>query len=343
MRVLFICKKKNIYGFKGGYSKGTSGLYNSTQFIVQGLINKGVDAKIVEVTDNNDIDREVAAYKPNQVVIEALWVVPEKFEILKKLHPRVQWLVHLHSHMPFLAMEGIAIRWIMLYAALGIKLIANSLECHAALKCIIEDKAVVYLPNVYLGQPRRADAVDKHHIDIGCFGAIRPLKNQLLQAVAAIEFARQMKKPLRFHINASRVETNGDPVLRNIRELFKAYGTRAELVEHKWFTPSDFIDYLQEHIDIGMQVSLTETFNVVTADYVTAGIPVVSSDQVKWVSSLCLAEADSVRSVVNKMHRVWRNSSLIRRNQTLLMDFSKKSQGVWYEFCKQHADRCPSE
>ena len=35
------------------------------------------------VVDNNGIDKEITEYKPTHVFIEGLWVVPEKFDVLK--------------------------------------------------------------------------------------------------------------------------------------------------------------------------------------------------------------------------------------------------------------------
>src|ERR1700686_515277 len=105
MKVLFILKK-NSYGYSGSYGYGMSGLLNSAQFIVDMLNDNGVEAKLEIVNDNNDIDREVHKYKPDVVVVEALWVVPEKFDVLRKLHPRVKWIVRSHSDFPFLATEG---------------------------------------------------------------------------------------------------------------------------------------------------------------------------------------------------------------------------------------------
>lgn len=92
-RVLFTCKRGGIYG--GVYSEAgngprSSGLRNSAGFVVNMLRANGVRAKLVEVTDNNDIDREVTAYRPTHVIIEALWVVSSKFEALQRRHPRGQ-------------------------------------------------------------------------------------------------------------------------------------------------------------------------------------------------------------------------------------------------------------
>lgn len=70
-------------------------------------------------------------------------------------------------------------------------------------------------------------------IDIGCFGAVRPLKNQLMQAIAAISFARSRGLHLRFHMNGTRIE-GGGPVLKNITAMF-ARSPDAELVLHPWF------------------------------------------------------------------------------------------------------------
>lgn len=168
-------------------------------------------------------------------------------------------------------------------------------------------------------------------INVGCFGAVRPLKNHLLQALASIQFAREKGAFLRFHINTGRVETGGEPVLKNLRSLFLDIPD-AELVEHKWFEPEEFIHFLHKHIDIGLQVSLTETFNVVSADYVTAGLPIVVSKEVKWASSWSMALDNSLPDIVAKMHRAWNWTILIKLNQRLLQKASREAQGRWLDW-----------
>lgn len=330
MRIQFILKKNENYGFTT-YTRRSSGLFNSTRFIAESLAARGVVADIVEVLDNNFIDREVTRFKPDLVVIEALWVVPEKFAVLKKLHPKVQWFVHLHSNMPFLALEGIAMDWISRYAEERVGVIANSTESFDALRAILHPSELHYLPNVYLTKPRRAVLNEKDAIDIGCFGAVRPLKNQLLQALAAIQFAREIHKPLRFHVNASRIETGGQPVMKNLVQLFE-HTPDAELVQTHWCEPEEFLDLLQNTIDIGMQVSLTETFNVVNADYVTAGVPSVVSKEIKWASSFNVANEHDIRDIVKILHRVRGNRILVWWNQLLLEANSKHAQQRWFEF-----------
>jgi hypothetical protein len=332
-RVLFITKKNECYGFKS-YTRRSSGLYNSTNFIVRGLNETGkYSVDIVEVIDNNCIDRQVTKFKPDIVIIEALWVVPEKFPILFKLHPRVKWFIHMHSGMPFLALEGIAMDWIKRCAKQGIGIIANSPESYDAFRCILKSDEVVYLPNVYISHPYKPKKVSwfKPTVDVGCFGALRPMKNQLLQALASIKYANEKGKRLRFHLNSSRIEVGGQPCMKNLLQLFEHHPEH-ELVQHEWMEPDEFIVFLHQHIDIGLQVSMTETFNVVTADYVTAGLPVVISKEIKWASSLCRAMDDSVEDIVDTMNFVAYNRALIWWNQQLLKCHEKKATRMWASF-----------
>ncbi len=333
MRILFICHKNDIYG-NSVYTRRSSGLFNSTSFIVKSLLQRGVHAHIVEVNDNNDIDRECFAFKPDAVVIEALWVVPEKFTVLGRFHPKVKWFIHLHSDMPFLALEGIAMDWIIRCQAMGIGIIANSAESFDALKPIVQPHMLYFLPNVYMGEFMRMPRRQSDVVNVGCFGAVRPLKNHLLQALAAIQFAKEKGKRLKFHINTGRVETGGSPVLKNLRQLFQDM-PNCKLMEHAWFEPDEFIEHLHDHLDIGLQVSLTETFNVVTADYVTAGLPIVVSKEVKWVSSLSTALDNSVTDIVKHMHRAWQNQWLVWINQFYLKRTSEEAQNLWFEFCHE--------
>src|SRR4029077_777621 len=108
-RVLFIAKKAD-YNYSGGDPLRVTGLKLSASMCVHVLNSAGIAAQFIIVNDNNDIDREVRAYQPTHVIIEALWLVPTKFEILTKLHPSVQWIIRIHSEVPFMALEGISIQ-----------------------------------------------------------------------------------------------------------------------------------------------------------------------------------------------------------------------------------------
>ncbi|MCZ2208041.1 hypothetical protein, partial [Cylindrospermopsis raciborskii] len=68
-RVLFVLKRRHDYNEEHYSHEGlTTGLYNSATFVKDMLHHEGVSSKLVVVTDNNDIDREVAIFKPTHVI-----------------------------------------------------------------------------------------------------------------------------------------------------------------------------------------------------------------------------------------------------------------------------------
>lgn len=313
VKILFICKNRDvayrtlsINGQSESYcDKKSSGLLNSVKFVVNMLTKANIECKLVDVIDNNAIDREVTLYQPTHVIIEALWVVPSKFEILQKLHPNVNWIVRLHSELPFIAGEGIAMEWIYDYTKYkNVTIACNSKRIADQIEYLIE-KPVAYLPNYYDVAANMTDSIhiiekDPNIIDIGCFGAIRPLKNQFTQAIAAMEFATKIGKKLRFHINGTRIEGKGDANLKNIRNLFAKGIHGHELIEHEWMEHKTFVSLLGQ-MDILLQVSFTETYNIVAADAISQDVSVVSSDEIRFVFPLFHADCTNVNSIVFKL------------------------------------------
>lgn len=313
-RYLFIVKQRSEYGVCHYDSPDYfGGLWNSASFVVQMLQDAGIEAKLVQVLDNNEIHREVRRYKPTVVVIEALWVVPEKFSILIPLNPDIRWIVRCHSELPFIALEGIAMDWIIRYLAFPqVSVGSNSAYGTRDFRAIAQlayptwsqaeiEARVPYLPNYYpeLCVPDYHKPLG-NHLDIGCFGAIRPLKNQLIQAVAALEFARIKNRPLRFHVN-ERCEQGGSSVFKNLRGLFA--GTHQELVEHPWEGRSEFLR-LVSTMTAGLQVSFSETFDITAADFVSLLVPIVTSHEITWSSPDSQASPTNAASIVARLEYV---------------------------------------
>lgn len=333
-KVLFICKKRHIYSQKHKVPI-SSGLLNSARFVVDMLNSRGVEASLVDVVDNNGIDKEVTKYNPTHVIIEALWVVPEKFEVLTKLHPKVKWIIRLHSEIPFLANEGIAVEWLYAYAKYKNVRIASNSETSVSALTYMLNKPVMYLPNYYeLTDTDKVACSDKGPIHIGCFGAIRPLKNQFMQALAAIEFGNSLHKTIHFHINATRVEGKGDPILKNIENLF-ANNPKHKLIKHEWLSHSEFVDVVKT-MDIGMQVSYSETFNIVTADFVNNNIPVVVSPEIFWVADMFKADPNSLKGIISKLKFVWKSRKLkiSKLNRLKLRMYNSNSVDAWLTYFK---------
>ena len=327
--VLFITKKRSLYGHDTTLT--SSGLINSVKFVCDMLNRNKVHSVLVDVTDNNDIDRELTKYKPEICIIEALWVVPDKFIVLKELHPNVKFAVRIHSDIPFIANEGIAIQWLKKYSDYGVKVFCNSERIADSLKDVLEIDTEV-LPNYYPITEVRSTDVPKGdgYIDIACFGAIRPLKNHLIQAMAAIKFANKKNKMLYFHINSTRVEGNAGPILKNLRNLFSEIPH--VLVEHSWMDHDSFID-LMVQMDISMQVSFSETYNIVTADAINNKIPVVTSEEIDFVLPQVQAECTDIDDIVQKLKFAYktRNLGSTGLNKIFLKQSNNKAERLWLE------------
>jgi len=328
-RALFILKAGSQYGYSGYGNKKSSGLRNSAQFVSDMLVAAGVESKVVIVADNNEIDREVFQYKPTHVFIEALWVVPEKFKILHKLHPKVRWIVRIHSETPFLALEGIAIQWIKSYVNMPhVHVAANSRRMVDDLE-VATGKDILYLPNYYPGDFKKFESSDSCFLNVGCFGAIRPMKSNLIQGIAALQFARELDMPLRFNINGTRIE-HGDPVLKNLRALF-AGEPDAQLIEHNWLNHEHFVKVVRQ-MDINLSCSLTESFSIVTADAVAQGIPIVTSQEVGWSDRRSQAHPTDTADIIAKMWDALDNKKLVKSNQKRLRKYSAESKKIWLEY-----------
>ena len=331
-KFLFIIKERSVYGTK----TKAYGLFNSCKFVCNRLNKIGMEANVVQVIDNNCIDKYVAQYQPTHCFIEALWVVPSKFEVLARLHPNVKWVIRIHSMVPFLTSEGMAFEWLNDYMELRKKGIKISISCnnedmYEQLSQIYD--GVSYTPNIY--QPDyecNKKPNDRQTLDVGCFGALRVLKNHTQQALWAIEFANKLGKKMNFHINISEHEQReSSPVLRNLRAIFK--NTQHTLVEHLWYEHQDFLE-LVSTMDFGMQISYTETFNVVAADFVHCGVPIVVSKDIKFVHPNCSVSPSNDKQIESALKYAFYDRDIPKDNKKLLEDHNRMAFQQWLQFIR---------
>lgn len=296
MKILVLTKKLNdTYGI-------AVGLKESAGFMALALGVDGHDVVSQAVEDANSIDGAIHRKKPAVVVLEALWVTADKLAELCRLHPTVRFIVRIHSMVPFLALEGHAIGDIKAMDVLpGVAVVANNQTAADDLNNGL-GLNLGYLPNVYL-EPKMCPTreVGKRRSDtlnVSCFGAIRPFKNQLGQALAAMAVADSLGERLRFHVNGSRLEQKGEPVLKNLAAAFA--GSDHELVVHAWKSHPKFLE-LVATMDAGLQVSFTESFNIVAADHVYCGVPLVVSTQIGWMNPKFAVSPTSQESIADAL------------------------------------------
>ena len=350
-KVLFILKRREDYDQKlHANVRLSTGLYNSASFMTDMLNDSGIQSDIAVAIDNNCIDKIVTDYKPTHVIIEALWVVPTKFAVLTKLHPTVQWIIRLHSEMPFMAGEGMAMDWIGDYLSFpNVHIGVNAPRMHEEIQAFISTKTgwsrtqindrIIYLPNYYPQYYLNKNFVkNKNWVDVSCFGAVRPLKNHLSQAIAAIKFADKIDKQLRFHINVGRIEMKGDPVLRNLKGLFQHLaGSKLnhQLIGHSWMQRDKFLKVCAS-MDIGMQCNFSETFNIVSADLISQGVPIVGSEEIPWASRFFNAKPSFSDDMSNALLRTYKFPNInVYLNQKNLTKYTNNTNKIWQQYFKE--------
>jgi len=345
MSALFLLKIREDYSedpsYSGSYQIAT-GMWNSAKFVVDTLNARGYPAMIALAIDGNSIDRLVMRYNPSIVFIEGLWVVPEKIAELQSLarHADREWVVRVHSEIPFLASEGIAFDWIMEYLKMGTTVAPNSPRVvdqikKLAIACNVNN-SIPYLPNCYptVFQPYSQSDLDLRTIDtinVGLFGAYRVLKNHVQQALNAIQYAKLINKKLRLHVN-SRVDASGQGPYRNVAGMFKHLpADEFELVEHGWESRELFLQSLAE-IDVLLQDSISETFNIVAADAVLVGRPVLGSSEIPWLYPLTSTPTDHIASM-QALEAIMSNKVFfIEQNRASLIKYANQSANLWLKF-----------
>lgn len=336
MKALFVIKERQVYGTK----TACYGLVNSCQFVANALKRHHIPTEVVQVVDANGIDRVVTQHRPTHCFLEALWVTPSKIAELAPLHPKVHWVIRIHSMVPFLVGEGMSFDWLNEYTKLrhqGIKvsISANNIKLHQDLLALYSE--VSYTPNIYEPDPQHKGDISsvfsgKHILNIGCFGALRILKNHCQQALWAIHFAEKMKKTLHFHVNVSNHETNEtSPVLKNLRAIFQ--GRDHQLIEHTWSPHPDFVELVKQ-MDLGMQISFTETFNVVAADFVFNNVPIVVSPEIDFVGDGYKVDPSKPEKVQEALERAY-NHRHDTHNKHLLTEHNTKAIKQWLTILPQ--------
>lgn len=348
-KILFILKRRDDYNEIKHSPKGLStGLFNSASFMEEMLTESNIEAALEVAIDNNCIDRLVNKHKPTHVIIEALWVVPHKFAILTKLHPGVKWIIRLHSEMPFMAGEGMAMDWIGDYVTypeitIGVNAPRMLDEVQTFLKLkqgwtnYTTEQRVVYMPNYYpQDYKEKRFNHEKDYVDIACFGAVRPLKNHMVQAVASVKFAENLDKKLRFHINVGRIEMKGDPVLNNLRGFFQHLHNRGhQMIGHEWRLRSGFLNLCSE-MDIGLQCNFSETFNIVSADLISQGVPIVGSYEIPWATRFFNARPAESDEICEKMLLTYQFPKInVWLNQRNLDKYTNNTRKIWEKLFRE--------
>lgn len=314
---LFIEKINASYRSQTG-SRQASGLSVCIDMISASL---GISSMKVAIDSYRHIELSIMRFNPKNVILTAIFLCESELSKLTKSFPSTKFYVMVHSNIPFLAVQGEGMQRVVEASRLGVTLICNDERTARALSSY----GSVWLPNIYKRDFYPAKPiVDKEKVSVVCAGSLRHMKNHLTQAIAAIKYADRYGKALEFYCNTSRSE-GGGTVLLNLKPLFN--GSKHNLRSLPWQEHSDFVKSLRA-FDIGLQVSLTETFNICAADYTCAGLPMVVSSEVDWASKESFADCHDADLIVDKMIGC---DKFVQSNQKNLLEYSQRALSKWKE------------
>lgn len=265
------------------------------------LKRQGITVTVQPVNTATEIASAVKQYNPTHCVIAAPWLAVTEMAWLVRQFTAVEFIINLHSNVGFLAADtnGVALtrQYIDLEQAnLNFRISANSrkgtLWIRTAFQC-----PCLWLPNLY--------AVDSSAIshrplwnggvlNIGAFGATRPLKNLMSAAGAALALTNQLKAQTQFWISGGRPD-GGMNVVASIKALLAGL-TNITIKEVNWTSWPQFRDIVRT-MHVMLQVSYTESFNMVTADGVVEGVASVVSDAIDWPPSWWQASVDETLEI----------------------------------------------
>jgi glycosyltransferase involved in cell wall biosynthesis len=300
---------KNFAAHKGisHIGLGVAALANSEYLKEHGDI-----ATVFPVRNNIDIMKSILDYQKEtgysltHVIISAPWISTRDVAALVAHFHSIQWCIVSHSNVGFLQADPSGIHLLRDYIELSAKhdnlSIGGNSERFVKWVRQAYSTHCVHLPNLYPISASIFKSI-KHGIGrimhsglkIGSFGAIRPLKNQLTAAAAAIVIGQQMKMPVEFHLSAGREEGGGNIVLNAIEQMTSDL-PNFKLVKDGWSGWLEFRDLVAD-MDLLIHPSYTESFNIVTADGVSQGVPTVGSEAIHWLPADWKADSDDALEI----------------------------------------------
>lgn len=272
----------------------------------------------------------------SHVVIEAPWIKTDRLTAMVTKFPAVHFLVRCHSQIGFLQVEAGAVALLREQLVLqedvpNLTMSANSKKLTEFIHDVYKSRCL-YLPNLYDAErvrTKRAEAHDHRELRIGSFGALRLLKNHATAAAAALTIARERNANLKFWLSVNR-EEHGKGVLQAIRNMYSGLPW-ATLVESPWEPWANFRQTVA-HMDLCLQGSFTETFNIVSADAAAEGVPSVVSPAIEWCPDTWKADPDTIEEMSHVGSMLLSSHTAVAAGQKALSAFCKEATACWLNY-----------
>ena len=261
----------------------------------------GITVDVCPAAKPTDIDA-VLENTPaaTHAVIEGIMRIPAAaLAALTRKYPRVQFICRCHSQIGFLQADAGAVELFLQYLVLqdgsaNFRVSGNAREFCGWIEATYRSHCLL-LPNLYYHErpfktprPPFRDGL----IRIGSFGAMRLMKHHTTSAAIAQMIAAHLHSDLEFWISSGR-EEHGGGVVAALRQMFAPLAPAVKLVEAPWAEWGGFRRTIAR-MDLTLQMSSSESFNQVTADSISEGVPAVVSPVIDWTPHYWQAHTDDL-------------------------------------------------
>lgn len=321
---------KNPNNPGNGYRHG-GGLGANCEHTGEVLTRMGARVWISAVYDLAGVARCLAIQPAKVAVLEAIWATAADYEALARSVPQTKFVVRSHSKTGFLQVEWpaiTAIRGVISSAADNLNFATNNYEFAQALNAAYGP--CLYLPNLYdlASSPRRGPGDAR--LRACSFGASRLLKMHPSAALAALQAARSLGRPLDFFMNVDRTP-GGEGVRQTVHALLDGVDG-VTVTEVPWQEPAEFRRTVAT-MDLALCLSATETFCLVAADSVAAGVPTVTGPAVCWMPTAWRAPIDLTTMVADAaVDAVSGGHHTARQQLRGLEHHLREAEAVWANF-----------
>lgn len=266
---------------------------------------KQLEERIGEI---NEAALEAGHLQLSHVVVSAPWIGSREFHTMISRNPQINFACISHSNVAFLHADANGVALLRAYLHLQQEWHNFTVGANSRKFCDWAHRTYGYrltlLPNLYnLRQTdgrnlrSRPSYSDGAVLRIGNFGAMRILKNNMTAAAAALEIHARLGGDTEFWLSLGRAR-GAHGVINAIDQMAK--GVRGFTVKYDtWETWPEFTATVR-HMNILLQPSFTESFNMVSADGVSQGVPSVVSDAIEWAPDNWKACPDDALDIANK-------------------------------------------
>lgn len=307
------------------------------------LTKNGFDVSVFPVRHNVDlvnfIDKyhETHDHRLTHVIISAPWLSLHDLKAILKHFSDIHFLILSHSNVGFLQADPWGVELFRLYIELSreyknLSVGGNSAKFVKWLSKAYDYKAVL-LPNLYpISDSVKPKPIwdGKSTIKIGLFGAPRAEKNFMTAAAGALLIQKETGAKIELHMNSGGEEVNR--VMMAIEQMFNGCPD-ATLIKHPWAYWDDFIKIIAD-MDLMLQPSYTESFNMVTADGISVGVPSVVSSAIYWAPDAWKADVDDANQIEEIGLKLLESHSQRLEGIKALKKHNVDSVNHWREYLK---------